>query len=288
MDNLTYLLMLMCTHNCDGSFMTQADRRRLLSLIARQLLELGYRHMSANSLACKHVDALVARWKEEGIDAGTFKNRMGALRWWAEKVGKRNLMKRTNREYGIPNRVFVAAESKAKALDAANLSIVTDEYTAMSLRLQATFGLRREESIKVKPDWADLGDRLRLKRSWTKGGRYREVTITTAEQRAALNAAKNLAGKGSLIPADMSYVDQLNRFKAQCAKAGIDNVHGLRHHYAQARYEALAGWKSPLAGGPSSKQLTPEQQAIDKFVRLTISSELGHGRESVTTIYLGR
>ena len=49
----------------------------------------------------------------------------------------------------------------------------------------------------------------------------------------------------------MSYRDQLNRFKAQTARAGIDRVHGLRHHYAQARYAELTGWKAPAAGGAS-------------------------------------
>ncbi len=47
----------------------------------------------------------------------------------------------------------------------------------------------------------------------------------------------------------MSYRDQLNRFKAQTVQAGIDRVHGLRHHYAQARYADLTGWKAPAAGG---------------------------------------
>src|SRR5205085_7900825 len=48
-------------------------------------------------------------------------------------------------------------------------------FTAMSLRLQAAFGLRREESIKIRPDWADRGDVLKLKDSWTKGGKERDV-----------------------------------------------------------------------------------------------------------------
>ena len=100
--------------------------------------------------------------------------------------------------------------------------------------------------------------------------------------------AKGLAGAGSLIPAEMSDRDQLNRFKAQTARAGIDHVHGLRHHYAQARYAELTGWKAPAAGGPTSKQLSPEQKVIDRQVRLTISRELGHEREQITAVYLGR
>ena len=38
----------------------------------------------------------------------------------------------------------------------------------------------------------------------------------------------------------------------------------------------LTGWKSPAAGGPTSKQLTPVQKAIDREARLTISRELAH------------
>ncbi len=114
------------------------------------------------------------------------------------------------------------------------------------------------------------------------------MPITSETQHDVLNEARALAGKGSLIPAEMSYRDQLNRFKAQIARAGIDHVHGLRHAYAQSRYLELTGWKSPAAGGPTSKQLSAEQKAVDREVRLTISRELGHEREQITAVYVGR
>jgi len=65
-------------------------------------------------------------------------------------------------------------------------------------------------------------------------------------------------------------------------------MHGLRHAYAQRRYEELTGWQSPAASGPSSKSLTQEQRDQDREVRLIISRELGHEREQVTAVYLGR
>ena len=52
-------------------------------------------------------------------------------------------------------------------------------------------------------------------------------------------------------------------------------MHGLRHAYAQNRYEELTGWQCPSVGGPDSKVLTPEQRAADREARLTISQELG-------------
>lgn len=240
------------------------------------------------SLKPKHVEALVAQWKEEGLSVGTMKNLMTAVRFWAEYIGKENVVRPSNSDYGIDDRVLVTNESKATEVTDAHLSRVTDPGTFMSLRLLQAFGLRREESIKIRPAWADLGDRLRLKDSWTKGGKYREIPISTAEQRLVLDEARVLAGEGSLIPASMRYKDQLNRFKSQCQQAGIANVHGQRHRYAQKRYEMLTGWKPPACGGPVSKELTPEQKARDRAVRLQISKELGHEREQITAVYLGR
>ena len=288
MRDLNYQLKQLCHRNRDGSFATQADRERLLNLCANDLAERGFQHMSVDSLKPKHVAALLDKWRQDGVSTGTIKNRMSALRWWAEKIGKENIIARTNSEYGIAERVFVTNVSKAKVLDADTLARVSDPYSRMSLQLQATFGLRREESIKIRPGWADGGNILRLQDSWTKGGKYREVPITTMQQRAVLEAAKALAGKGSLIPAQLRYRDQLNRFRAQCDKAGIHGVHGLRHEYAQQRYVELTGRPCPASGGPMSRQLDASQKLADQAARLKISAEMGHGREQVTSIYLGR
>ena len=86
----------------------------------------------------------------------------------------------------------------------------------------------------------------------------------------------------------MRYVEQLKRFEAQCQKVGIHHVHGLRHHYAQERYQELTGWACPANGGPKSEQLTPEQKLVDREARMTITQELGHGRLQVVAQYIGR
>lgn len=288
MRKLAYQIKHIYDHTKSGSHSSQASRLRRCSVIARDIEVCGFRNLDIHNFKPKHIEALVALWKERGLAIGTIKNLMVELRRIAEYIGKENIVKRTNREYGIGNRTYVTNVSKANEFTQEQLSRVIDPYTKASLRLQREFGLRREESIKIQPAWADLGDRLRLKDSWTKGGKYREVPIITEAQREALDDAKALAGKGSLIPKGMSYKDQLERFKAQCAKAGISRVHGLRHHHAQQRYEALTGWKAPACGGPTSKQLTPEQKARDRAVRLLISKELGHEREQITSVYLGR
>ncbi|MFY7913902.1 MAG: phage integrase N-terminal domain-containing protein [Rubrivivax sp.] len=288
MQDLNYQLKQLCHRNRDGSFATQHARERVLDLAATQLREAGFRHLAAASLKPKHVDTLVSRWSSEGCTVGTIKNRLAHLRWWAEKVGKQNVVQRNNDGYGIGQRQLVTNVSKARELQGADLARISDPYTAMSLRLQAAFGLRREESIKIRPEWADRGNVLALKDTWTKGGRPREVPVRTAEQRQVLDEAKSLAGQGSLIPANKTYIEQLRRFEHQCAAAGIQRVHGLRHQYAQARYRELTGWAAPVAGGPRSKDLNAQERALDQAARLIVSAELGHERSQVTAVYLGR
>ncbi len=288
MRDLNYALKQLCDRNRDGSHATQNDRARALDLIANQLQELGFRQMVVSGLKPKHVEALVERWKLEGLAAGTIKNRMAELRWWAEKIGKQNVVARGNDEYGIGRRQYVTNVSKARDLTAVDLAKISDPYTRLSLQLQAAFGLRREESIKIRPEWEDRGDRLALKDTWTKGGRAREIPIRNEEQRRVVDEAKHFAGRGSLIPADKRYVEQIRRFEHQCAKAGIHRIHGHRHQYAQTRYREITGWAAPAAGGPRSKELTATQKVIDQEARLTISSELGHSRGQISSVYIGR
>ena len=116
MRDLNYDLKQLCRHNRDGSYATQADREHILDLIADQLHAMGFRHMNAHSLKPKHVEKLVERWLAENLSPGTIKNRMSALRWWAQKTGKDNIIARSNAAYDIPDRAYVTNVSKARAV----------------------------------------------------------------------------------------------------------------------------------------------------------------------------
>ena len=288
MKDLNYQLKKLCEQNRDGSYATQAQRLWILTLIANQLHDLGFRQLNEHSLKPKHVEALTKTWLNEQLASATLKNRMAALRWWAMKVNRQNVIARSNDHYGIPDRQFVTNVSKALTLTNDALTKVRDDYVRISLELQRAFGLRREEAIKFIPSYADRGDKLVLKDTWTKGGKARELPIRNDAQRELLKRALQLAGRGSLIPSDRNYIEQLRIYEGQTARAGLSKLHGLRHAYAQLRYEELIGWSCPAAGGPISSHLTIEQKSLDLEARLTISRELGHEREAVTAIYLGR
>jgi hypothetical protein len=203
-------------------------------------------------------------------------------------VNKQGVVARDNSAYGIGARQFVAKESKAQTLDQVKVARIEDAHVRMSVRLQAAFGLRREEAIKFNPSYAIRGDHIALKSSWTKGGRARTIPITNGYQHHLLREARALAKGGSLIPAHLKYIQQQNRYDRQTRKAGLSKLHGLRHDYAQTRYQQLTGWPCPARGGLLSKDLSPEQRAIDQDARLTISHELGHARESISAVYLDR
>ena len=83
------------------------------------------------------------------------------------------------------------------------------------MRLEAAFGLRREEAIKFTPARDDRGDRIRLKGSTTKGGRPRDVPVRNAAQQELLDEARRLVGSGALIPPDRNYRHHLKVYEAR-------------------------------------------------------------------------
>lgn len=287
MDDLSFSLKTLCTRSDEGSFGTRALRQRGLMAMATDLKNMGYRLPGAASLKGKHVTALVAHWKTGGLSDQTIRNRLTWLRWWAYQVGKPGLLPKTNDTYGLAERGRFSG-NKAKRLEGAALERVRDPRVQLALKLEAAFGLRREEALKLRPVLADRGDRIALKASWCKGGRYREIPITHEKQRALLDEVRAVVGDGSLIGNGRNYYQALKSYENQLIKAGISNAHGYRHAYAQWRYKALTGWSCPAAGGPTVDTMTPAQAARDRAARLEISHELGHGRLDVTDTYLGR
>lgn len=287
-------LMSLTERNRDGSFSTQAARRDILAQVGRQLLQMGYRNLGAQGLKPKHIQSLLDNWREEGLSVATMKNRMAHLRWWAEKIGKQNVIPRTNDELDLGRRKYVTNQTKARDLPDSALSKIKDERLKASLELQRAFGLRREECLKFQPIYALNGKRLqeaqsiKLAPTWCKGGRAREVPITTNYQREVLQRALVLAGKGSMIPGEKKYVQWLVKYEQDTKRAGLSKLHGLRHQYAQIRYHELTGWDAPACGGPVRKELNEGQLNLDLEARLIISNELGHNREAITSVCLGR
>lgn len=273
-------------HNQDGSFSTRANRAKSLHHSATQLLALGYKVVHTKYLKPKHIHILSEHWMQSGLAPGTIKNRMSHLRWLAEKIENTGLVKRDNAEYGIPNRRHVNGDRSTDVLQS-TLDAIPNPYVRASAELQKHFGLRREEAMKFMPSYADKGNHIVLKPSWTKGGRGREIPITTDGQRRALSLAHATAARGSLIPQGQSYKAHSRVFEKHMSGVGLGRTHGARHAYAQRRYIEITHRLPAAKGGQHRKELTINEREVDKKARLIISAELGHERMEIVAVYLG-
>ncbi|WP_390241128.1 integrase domain-containing protein [Vibrio sp. R78045] len=165
---------------------------------------------------------------------------------------------------------------------------IADEHIRDALRLQEQFGLRREEALKFKPELAARDDNyVTLQSSWCKGGRERSIPILKDSQRELLAELNAKYPTGSLIHKHMSYKEMRDKYDNAVKSVGLGKCHGLRHAYAQARYEELSSRECSVKGGLTRAELTKEQREEDFVVRLKVSEELGHSRVDVVAQYIG-
>ena len=162
------------------------------------------------------------------------------------------------------------------------------ERPASLAELARDFGLRAEEAslLNAKHALHEAQERGVVTVSYgTKGGRCREVPITSQRQLETLRNASLVQGNGrSVIPPDQNYArwkhGDLRNGRDEFTSVAGEGFHGLRAEYAATRYEQLTGHPAPVNGGGASR-------SVDKAAREIIARELGHGRIDVTNNYLG-
>ena len=268
----------------ENSFATRHDRTQILFRIIDELFDLGYKFSSVYKLKEKHVVELTKHWQEKSLKVSTIKNRLSVLRRLAVLMDKPFVPSNATLQVGSR----YAQPVKNRAIVNPDISKITDPYVRVSLELQRHFGLRREESLKIKPHLADQEYKLVLLGSWCKGNRNREIPIRTAEQRRWLDEAKLLAWNvnRSLIPESKTYIQHRYVYDKQLRNSNIRS-HGFRHGYAQQRYKELTGWDAPIAGGPDPRTFNYEQRRQDTLARMILTEELGHGRIQIVKNYCG-
>jgi len=120
----------------------------------------------------------------------------------------------------------------------------------------------------------------------SKGGREREVPITSPAQVQVLERAAQAQGDArAVMPAGENWQSwregQLRDARELVQAATGGGLHDLRAGYACERYQALTGHAAPCAGGQI------ENRERDQAARLVVAEELGHGRAEVASEYLG-
>lgn len=119
----------------------------------------------------------------------------------------------------------------------------------------------------------------------TKGGRVREIPLTSERQFAVLERAATSQGDArAVMPPDQNWKtwreNGLREIREILQQHGVSRLHDLRSAYACDRYQQITGYAAPVLGGQAPRD-------TDRDARLQIASELGHGRISITNSYLG-
>lgn len=211
-----------------------------------------------------------------GISASQLSKDATAFRLLAERIGKQNIVPRSNAELGFSRTKTDFMQPKTLDRTAAegirttlverheNTGLPEDRVLIAAYDLRTAFGLRAGESLSAHAN----GNNLEVT---GKGGRFRSLPAVNQEQKQALAQLKSVSKeignvKGRLIPPQLSqqqmYDYQRNTIRAcNGTKVTGTNMHASRHDYAQKE----------KAAGVSNKQL---------------SEQLGHGREDVVGHYV--
>lgn len=284
------------------SYKTQHERKLILRLAFGQLLDMGYRLPTPQSLGERHVRALATRWDTEGICATTLRTRISALRMFSSWIGKPGMVRLPGAYFDKERIARTGLVTESKAWSAHGLDPRTvieraralDERLALYLALQHAFGLRVKESIELRPLQALAPDsRSFAIYEGTKGGRPRTINIEDAEQRQVYQWAQAIAAKsrsGRLRWPDLTWKQANNRFfhlvrnqlGISKAESGV-TAHGLRHGYAQRKYRALTGLPAPIEGGALGR-IDPQ---VHRSAGFAVSRDLGHSRLQITGTYYG-
>lgn len=297
MRDAEYALVQMIRSRREGSTDTQKARRQTARQFIRTLAENGYsRDTRKRDFAIKerHVLRAVKVWREGGISDRVIANRLSHIRRFCEYQGRPGMVKASN-DFYLPGRDKNRVRGPGEALPSVSPGDVNREaaetpWARASLGLQAEFGLRRKEALKVVPSQSPADNsRLVLHRTATKGGRSREIEARTPSQRDALAYAKDVAGTGSLVPPGRTYTSWREAYRKEAQRAGVPNgsTHGIRRGYAQERHAEAAGHPGPYRGGKWKLDMTPAEKIADGAARDLVSDELGHGRRGVVAHYVG-
>jgi hypothetical protein len=179
-------------------------------------------------------------------------------------------------------------EAYGRALDAVREQV--GERAAAAVELMRELGLRSREAstIDARAALAEALSRNSVTISeGTKGGRMREVPVTSERQLEALSRAAEAQGSDrSMIPTSenwKSWREGTLRDAREIVRSYTGGgLHDLRAAYACERYQSLTGHAAPVAGGSGV------DRELDREAREQIAAELGHGRIDVTNEYLGR
>lgn len=296
------------------SHKTRQERADFLRRFFRDLkTKAGFKTLpDPRNLGERHIRAMVKIWQEEKLAPATIQTYLSFLRGLAMWLGKPGFIHKPA-DYGLSTEEYQRHEyaQRDKSWSGQGVDIdalieqvcAYDRYVGASLRLIQAFGLRRKESVMVRPhrcvvpfeatglspEERRADHYVRIKEG-SKGGRLRFVALDSAAGLAALDYARAVAEGEDAHLGDPRHdlKRNLRRFDYVMEKFGVTSsergitAHGLRHEALIRRFGDETGGEAPpvRGGGP----LPPD---LDHAARQAVAEMAGHGRIRASGAYLG-
>ncbi|HRH85210.1 MAG TPA: integrase domain-containing protein [Rubrivivax sp.] len=295
------------------SHKTRAERANFLRRFFRGLRErAGFKTLpDPRNLGQKHINAMVQVWREGKLKPPTIQTYLSFLRGLAVWTGKPGFV-REPAYYGLElaeyQRHEAADRDKSWSAQGIDIDAVVekvcahDAYVGASLRVIRAFGLRRKESVMLRPNTCIVpfestglqeedrqADRYVWIRQGAKNGRQRFVPLNTPERVAAIEYAQQVVSgpDAHLGNPRHDLKHNLKRFDYVLVKFGICSsklgvtAHGLRHEALINEFVAQTGQQPPVRGGE------PLPAETEHAARLAVSRLAGHVRPRASSAYLG-
>jgi integrase len=296
------------------SHKTRQERAQFLRRFFRDLTQrAGFKTLpDPRNLAQKHIHAMVQVWQQDRLQAPTLQTYLSFLRGLARWLGKPGLVRKPA-HYGLDlaeyQRSGIARRDKswtAQGVDIGGLIEQVCEFDAhvgASLKVIRAFGLRRKESVMLRPHecvvpfeatglppeqqqceqyvWIRQGAKSGRQRYLPLNGPRRRAAIAYAKQVAAGDAHAHLGRPGFDLKQNLRRFDYvLRKFGITAPRLGI-TAHGLRHEALIEEFVVRTGAQPAVRGGGT---LAPE---VEHAARLAVSRLAGHERPRAASAYLG-
>ena len=295
------------------SHKTRQERANFLRRFFRDLHErAGFKTLpDPRNIGERHIRAMVRVWRQDKLKPATIQTYLSFLRGLAKWLGKNGFV-RGPRYYGLDVEEYQRHEAaeRDKSWSAQGIAIdalidkvcAYDCHVGASLRLIRALGLRRKESVMLRPcacvvpfDATGLraeemqADRYVWVRQGAKNGRERFVPLSTPQRIAAIEFAQLVAAGPEAHMGDPHHdlKHNLYRFDYVLGKFGITSralgvtAHGLRHEALIEEFVVRTGQQPPVRGGGD---LAPE---VEKAARRAVAKLAGHARKRASNAYLG-
>ena len=257
----------------------------------------NYRLQKFKNVEDRHFRAY-AEYLKENNEATTIQTDLSGIRYFHEKSGSKNKLSE-NVQLNLPKRAVGKEDRSWTSEEIGKARVVAREMgrvdVEISLDLVPTFGLRIEELCRLKVEQLMHAEKYGQLIVQGKGKKTRPIPVNE-EQMKIIKKYLDYAKVSGRAPGDYlisssekngvlhekrslqnwmsfhrkKFVDE-NRadMKEEGKKPRHETIswHGLRHSYAQRRFEEVA-------------KVSPEK------AKKVVSHDLGHGRDTVTPIYL--